>query len=51
MWAKVRAVGNVYSRCPRVVPVRASARIVHMSIALQQQSGSDRICGRLSQCV
>jgi len=25
MWAKARAVGNVYSRCPRAVPVRASA--------------------------
>ena len=25
MWAKARAVGNVYPRCPRAVPVRASA--------------------------
>jgi hypothetical protein len=25
MWAKARAVGNVYSRCPRAAPVRASA--------------------------
>lgn len=25
MWAKVRTVGNVYPRCPRAAPVRASA--------------------------
>jgi len=40
MWEKARAVGNVYSRCPRVVPVRAVARIVHMSTALVSVAGA-----------